>query len=53
MTITVTNVLGQKLIETMAEGSTSVDLSRFGQGVYMLNIETINGTTIQKVSVTK
>ena len=53
MTITVTNVLGQKLIETVAEGSTSVDLSRFGQGVYMLSIETINGTTIQKVSVTK
>ena len=53
MTITVTNILGQKLIETVAEGSTSVDLSRFGQGVYMLNIETINGTTIQKLSVTK
>lgn len=53
MTITVTNVLGQKMVETEAEGSTSIDLSRFGQGVYLLSIETIYGTTIQKVSVTK
>lgn len=53
MTITVTNVLGQKLFETVAEGGTSIDLSRFGQGVYLLSIETIDGTTLQKVSVTK
>jgi hypothetical protein len=53
MTITVTNILGQKMIETSAEGSTSIDLSRFGQGVYLLSIETVYGTTLQKVSVTK
>ncbi|MBQ3710555.1 MAG: thiol protease/hemagglutinin PrtT [Bacteroidales bacterium] len=51
MRLTVTNLLGQKVLETEADGNTVIDLSRYGQGVYMLRIETANGTTIRKVSV--
>lgn len=53
MTVTVANILGQKLIETEANGNVTIDLSRFGQGVYVLSIVTANGTTIQKVNVRK
>ena len=51
MRIVVSNLVGQKLLDFEVDGYTVVDFSRFGQGVYMLRIETINGVTIQKVSV--
>ena len=53
MHITVMNLLGQKLFDLEASGNTMVDLSKYGQGVYMLRIETNHGVTLQKVSVTK
>ena len=53
MRITVSNLLGQQMLETEAEGKSSIDLSCFGQGVYMLRIQTATGVTVQKVSVRK
>lgn len=51
MYITVTNLLGQRLLETEADGNTTIDLSQYGQGLYMLRIETVNGAIVWKVSV--
>ena len=51
MRIVVSNLLGQKLIETVAEDNASVDLGSLGRGVYLLRVETANGTAVQKVSV--
>ncbi|MBR1513709.1 MAG: thiol protease/hemagglutinin PrtT [Bacteroidales bacterium] len=53
MHITVSNVLGQQLMQTTAEGNTSLDLSRYGQGMYLVRIESANGVTMQKVNVKK
>lgn len=41
----------QCLMETSAEGSTTLDLSRFGAGMYLIHIETENGITVQKVNL--
>ena len=53
MCITVSNMLGQQLMETTADDSTTIDLSRFESGVYLIRIETENGITVQKVNLTK
>ena len=53
MCITVSNILGQKLIETTAEDNTVIDLNRFESGVYLIQFETENGITVQKVNVSK
>jgi len=51
MTISVMNMLGQKVIETTATDNANIDLSGFGSGIYMVRIETANGTKTEKVSV--
>jgi hypothetical protein len=51
MHISVSNLLGQKLQETTAEGSTTLDLSRFESGMYLIRIETESGVTVKKVIV--
>ena len=51
MTISVMNILGQKILETTANDNTTIDLSGFGEGIYMVRIETENGTKTEKVSV--
>ena len=51
MTISVMNTLGQKVLETTATGNATIDLSGFGSGIYMVRIETANGTKTEKVSV--
>ena len=51
MHITVSNLLGQTLQETTAEGNTTLDLSQFGSGLYLVRIETENGVIVQKVNV--
>ena len=51
MHISVSNLLGQKLQETTAEGSTTLDLSRFESGMYLIRIETESGVTVKKVNV--
>ena len=51
MRITVSNLLGQKLMEASAENNATLDLGRFGQGMYLVRIETANGIIVQKVNV--
>ena len=53
MTISVMNMLSQKVMETTANGNTTIDLSSFGEGIYMVRIETANGTKTEKVSVNR
>ena len=51
MTISVMNVLGQKVMETTATDNATLDLSGFGAGIYMVRIESENGTKTEKVNV--
>lgn len=51
MHISISNLLGQTLQETKAEGNTTLDMSRFESGMYLIRIETENGVTIQKVNL--
>ena len=53
MLISISNLLGQTLQETKAEGNTTLDMSRFESGMYLIRIETENGVTIQKVNLRK
>ena len=49
--IIVCNLLGQTLQETTAQGNATLDLSGFGQGIYLVRIATENGVFVQKVNV--
>lgn len=49
--ITVVNLIGQQLMETTAEGGTILDLSRYGQGIYLVRIESSHGVTTQKINL--
>jgi hypothetical protein len=51
MTISVLNVLGQKVLETTATDNATLDMSGFETGIYMVRIETAQGTMTEKVSV--
>ena len=51
MTISVINMLGQKILEMNATDNVTIDLSGFESGIYMVRIETANGTMTEKVSV--
>ena len=54
MHITVSNLLGQTLKEVTTEGHTTLDLSGYRQGFYLIRIETKDdGVTVQKVNVRK
>lgn len=53
MHISITNLLGQKVMELNAEGDTSIDLSRFDSGFYLIRIETENGVSVQKINLRK
>ena len=53
MLITVNNMLGQTILETMAEDNATLDLSSYGQGFYLIRIETEKGTSVQKINVMK
>ena len=53
MTISVLNVLGQKVLEASATANTTIDLSGFGEGIYMVRIETENRINTEKVNVIK
>ena len=53
MRISVSNLLGQTLNEITAEGNTTLDLSRYESGMYLIRIETENGVMVQKVTVRK
>jgi hypothetical protein len=53
MHISVSNLLGQALQETTANGNTTLDMSRLEAGMYLIRIESENGVTIQKVNLRK
>jgi hypothetical protein len=53
MHISVMNVLGQTLQETCSEGNTTLDLSQYESGMYLIRIETESGIEVQKVSIRK
>ena len=53
MHITVSNMLGQRLMETFAEGDVTLDLNRYESGFYILHVETANGVRVQKVNLRK
>ena len=53
MHIIVSNLLGQKLLETDAEDSATLNLSRYKSGMYLIHIETENEVSEQKVNVRK
>lgn len=53
MTISVINMLGQKVMETTASDNVTIDLSGFESGIYMVRIETQNGVKTEKVNVRK
>lgn len=51
MHICLSNLMGQKLMEVEAEGNTTLDLSRYESGMYLVRIENENGVTVRKVNV--
>ena len=53
MRISVSNLLGQKLQETTSEGSTSIDMSLYDAGIYVVIIETKHGVAVHKVNLSK
>ena len=53
MHITMSNMLGQRLMETSAEGDVTLDLNRYESGFYILRVETADGVTVQKVNLRK
>ena len=53
MHISVSNMLGQRLMEATAESYATLDLTDYGQGIYLVRIETANGVKVQKVNLQK
>ncbi|MBR4838715.1 MAG: C10 family peptidase [Bacteroidales bacterium] len=53
MTITVMNVLGQKIVETTANGNAVIDLSSYESGIYMVMVETEAGIKTEKINLKK
>ncbi|MCQ2315695.1 MAG: choice-of-anchor J domain-containing protein [Bacteroidales bacterium] len=52
--ITVVNALGQVVMnQTVSGDQTSIDMSSFEAGVYMVSVTTENGTSVKRVSVIK
>ena len=49
MTISVMNILGQKIMETESIDNITIDLSNCESGIYMVRIETDNGVTVEKI----
>ena len=50
MTISVLNVLGQKILEMNATDNAIIDLNCCESGIYMIKVETVNGTKVEKVN---
>ena len=51
MHITVCNLLGQTLKEMTAESNANIDLSGYGQSLYLVRVATETGVSVQKVNV--
>lgn len=50
MTISVLNILGQKILEMNATDNAIIDLNCCESGIYMIKVETVNGTKVEKVN---
>jgi len=53
MRVLVSNMLGQEILNTSFNGQSTIDLSRCEAGVYLVRIETVNGVSLRKVSLTR
>ncbi len=53
MRIIVSNLLGQRVFEATVADKAVLDLSSFDSGIYMVRIETANGSVVKKVSLTR
>ena len=52
--ISIVNVLGQMVYNKAAEGTeTIIDMAQFGNGIYMVNIVTENGNSVNRIIVNK
>ena len=51
MHINVLNVLGQKIMEMDANDNATIDLSGCESGIYMIKVETANGTKVEKLNL--
>jgi len=52
--ITVLNALGQMVYDANIEGNmTSLDMSQYQAGVYMVRVTTENGESVKRISVVK
>ena len=51
MHITVSNLLGQKIMEVNVEDHTTLDLSGNESGIYLVRIESADGVKVQKVNL--
>lgn len=51
MCVSVSNNLGQTILETTVEGNAILDLSRFGSGMYFVRFVTEKGIMVQKVNL--
>ena len=45
------NILGQKILEMNAIGNATIDLNGCESGIYVIKVETTNGTKIEKVNL--
>lgn len=50
-TIEVTNLAGQVVLTTTVATSTTIDLSSFGAGIYVVNVSNENGSLVEKVVI--
>ena len=50
MTISVMNMLGQKIMETEATDSATIDLNGCESGIYLIKAETVSGTKVEKIN---
>ena len=53
MHITVSNLLGQKILEVNAENDTTLDLSGNESSIYFVHIKSANGVKLMKVNLQK
>ena len=52
--ISIVNALGQMVYNSAVEGNeATINMAQFGNGVYMVNITTANGTSVKRVIVSK
>ena len=51
MQVAVYDMMGQKLVDRIAEGRCAIDLSGFESGMYLVRVETGNGVKVQRINL--